>query len=136
MTLYNLRTALDGYRITKWDSDMNPESSYLIGGADHTDRVECECPAGSRSTCRHRQMLQDLIPLVDTEFFWDFERHYACDANGMRAPLQPHSPTVTTPDFDSGDGGSIPPAAANIEDWSDVPTGEEALTPSTPWRRI
>ena len=31
MTLYNLRSADGDYRITKFDSGLNPESSYLIG---------------------------------------------------------------------------------------------------------
>ena len=83
MTLYNLKSALDDYRITKFTPDLDVESSYLIGG----DPVECECPAGTRPTCRHRQMLPDLLPLVDTEFFWDFERRTCVNSDGIACDL-------------------------------------------------
>ena len=139
MTFYNLKTALDDYRITKFTTDLEVESSYIISHSfDQAGRrvVECECPAGTRPTCRHRQMFSDLIPIVDTEFFWDFERHMSVDANGnpsrvtvAEPALEPHSPTATTPDFDSGDGGSTPPAVAS--------TNPARVTlPSATWRRI
>ena len=135
MTLYNLRTVLDDYRITKFTPDLDVESSYLIGA--HPPH-ECGCPAGTRQTCRHRQMLADLLPLVDTQFFWDFEHNMIVDVDGdqvtyleleeakavndmIQLALQPHSITVNAPDFDSGDGGSTPPAVA---------------TPAISWRRI
>ena len=131
MIFYNLRTAPDGYRITKFDADLNPESSYLIGPGPAGGLPECTCPAGTQPTCRHRQMWTSILPLVNTAFFWDFERSMIVDGDGdpvsyleleeAKAELQPHSPTVTTPNFDSGDGGSIPPAVA---------------TPATSWRRI
>jgi len=80
MAIYNLRSALDDYRITKFTSDLDVESSYIIGtNPPH----ECECPAGVRPSCRHRQMLPHLLPLVDTEFFWDFERRLCVDASGF-----------------------------------------------------
>lgn len=84
MTLYSLRTALDDYRITKFDADLNVESSYIISASPPH---ECECPAGVRPTCRHRQMLPDLLPLVDTEYLWDFDRRLAVDANGNVQPI-------------------------------------------------
>jgi len=70
MTLYNCRHSGDQYRITKFDSDMNPEGSYL------TTLEECECPAGVRPTCRHRQMLPKFIARghVGDEWFFDFDR--------------------------------------------------------------
>jgi len=70
MTLYNCRHSGDQYRITKFDSDMNPQGSYL------TSLEECECPAGVRPTCRHRQMLPKFIARghVGDEWFLDFDR--------------------------------------------------------------
>jgi hypothetical protein len=69
MTLYNLRSDGDGYRITKFDNDLNVESSYLL--SEHA----CECPAGHRSSCRHRQMLPHMLAagLADSAGFYDFE---------------------------------------------------------------
>jgi len=68
--LYNCRHSSDQYRITKFDSDMNPQGSYL------TSLEECECPAGVRPTCRHRQMLPKFIARghVGDEWFFDFDR--------------------------------------------------------------
>lgn len=76
-TLYNLHTDGDQYRITKF-VDGNPESSYL------TTHSECQCPAGHRHTCRHRQMLPEMLAagLENSHFFWDFDRHMAFDISG------------------------------------------------------
>lgn len=69
MTLYNLRTDGDNYRITKFTNDLDVESSYL------TSHNECACPAGHRPTCRHRQMLPTMLAanLCDSGGFYDFE---------------------------------------------------------------
>src|SRR5260221_3506240 len=68
--LYNCRHSGDQYRITKFDSDMNPQGSYLLS------LEECECPAGVRPMCRHRQMLPKFIARghVGDEWFFDFDR--------------------------------------------------------------
>jgi hypothetical protein len=89
MTLYNLRSALDDYRVTKFTKDLDVESSYLIGNLGYTisGAFECECPAGSRSTCRHRQMLKDLLLIVDTAFFWNFEQRMYTDSDGAQVTL-------------------------------------------------
>lgn len=71
--LYSLRTdgqsnAVGGYRITKF-VDGEVESSYLV----HQD--SCECPAGHRHTCRHRQMLPQMLAhgICNTHFFFAFD---------------------------------------------------------------
>jgi hypothetical protein len=69
-SLYNCRHDGDQYRVTKFDEDMNVESSYL------TDGVECDCPAGVRPTCRHRQMLPKFLARehVGDEWMFDYDR--------------------------------------------------------------
>lgn len=69
-SLYNCRHDGDQYRISKFDTDWNVEASYLC------DLVACECPAGHRPSCRHRQMLPKFIQrnYVGTAFFFDFDR--------------------------------------------------------------
>lgn len=69
-SLYNCKHSGDQYRISKFDSDFNLEASYLC------DLVTCECPAGHRPSCRHRQMLPKFIQrnYVGTEYFFDFDR--------------------------------------------------------------
>lgn len=77
-TLYNLHTDGDEYRITKF-VDGEVESSYL------TSIMECECPAGHRPSCRHRQMLPQLLAegIANTHWFWNFDLHRVVDFNGM-----------------------------------------------------
>jgi hypothetical protein len=69
-SLYNCRHDGDQYRISKFDPDFNVESSYLC------TLTECECPAGHRPTCRHRQMLPRFLQRehVGDEWFYDFDR--------------------------------------------------------------
>ena len=68
--LYNCRTDGDQYRITKFTSDLDVESSYLC------TETECECPAGHRPTCRHREMLPKFIHRdhINDEWFFDYDR--------------------------------------------------------------
>lgn len=70
MTLYNCQHAGDEYRITKFDAFGNVESSYLC------TESECDCPAGVRPTCRHRQMLPQFIRhgAVNTGWQLDYDR--------------------------------------------------------------
>lgn len=65
--LYNLRHDGDQYRVTKFDADLNVESSYLMTAE------ECTCPAGVRTTCRHRQMFPFLLSKIDSAAFYEFE---------------------------------------------------------------
>ena len=69
-TLYNCHTDGDQYRITKFDSFGNVESTYLC------TVDECECPAGFRPSCRHRHMLPRFIAkeAVNSFYFYDYDR--------------------------------------------------------------
>lgn len=70
MSLYNCKEQGANYQVTKFTPDLEVESSYL------TSTDSCECPAGHRHTCRHRQML----PLFEQkgatrgQWFLDFDR--------------------------------------------------------------
>jgi hypothetical protein len=78
ITLYNLHTDGSGHRITKF-VDGEVESSYL------TSHEACECPAGHRASCRHRQMLPQLLAegIANTHWFWNFDLHRVVDFDGM-----------------------------------------------------
>lgn len=114
MTLYNLRSSDGDYRITKFDTGMNPESSYI------TSYELCECPAGVRPSCRHRQMLPQMLAhnLLDSPDFWDFE-------NGM-----------IVPGFEGDDGGDIEGTESErVPEWSNGPdckSGASSLVGSNP----
>jgi len=115
MTLYNLHTDGDQYRITKLTNDLEVESSYLMTAA------ECECPAGHRPTCRHRQMFADLLPLCDTMWFWDFKRKAVVDIHGFAKAIYD---TAIDAAFTAAEGLPAEPATL------------EPATPSRPWRRL
>lgn len=68
--LYNCRRQGDRYRVTKFDDDMNVESSYLC------TTTECDCPAGKRPMCRHREMLPAFIQRghIDDGWMFDYDR--------------------------------------------------------------
>lgn len=61
LNFYNCRFAPPGYRITKFDSEYNVEGTYLVQPREGTHGWTCECPAGHRPTCRHRDMLPKFI---------------------------------------------------------------------------
>ncbi len=70
MSLYNCKADGDHWRITKFTPDLEVESSYLVSAE------ACDCPAGHRHTCRHRQMLPlfESKPATRGQFFLDFDR--------------------------------------------------------------
>lgn len=74
MSLYSAKSVDDVIRITKFDEDLDVESSYI------TTRSTCECPAGARDTCRHRQMFSEFSSTnrINTTWFldWDHRRWY------------------------------------------------------------
>lgn len=67
--LYSCRHDGDLYRISKFN-DGNVESSYL------TDGSACDCPAGQRRVCRHREMLPLFIRRGAVNSGWqlDYDR--------------------------------------------------------------
>jgi hypothetical protein len=85
MILYNLKTdGINLFRITKFDDDMNMESSYLVG---HT---VCECPQGHKPTCRHRKMLPLMLDRIDTPWFYCFDDGLWYDPLGTQLADQDH----------------------------------------------
>ena len=79
MTLYSAKTSDGSFRITKFDGDLNPEASYL------TSPEACECPAGVRPTCRHRQMLPEFLArdAVDSPLFLDWDKRQWVDTSSI-----------------------------------------------------
>lgn len=76
-SLYNCRSRRDGaFSITKFDEDLNPVSTYaLVPTRDNPNAMICECPASSRKSCRHRDMLPMFLAAgrVDTGWVLDWD---------------------------------------------------------------
>lgn len=108
--LYNCHTDGDEYRITKF-SDGEVESSYLCS----TD--ECQCPAGSQPTCRHRQMLPMFLNrgAVDTFWFLDWDRK-GWVSNEPAELLETR--LATKPILDE------PKPKSDLQRWSDIISGK------------
>lgn len=123
-TLYSLRTDGPAYRITKF-TDGDVESTYL------TDGITCECPAGPRPSCRHRQMLPTMLAagIANTHWFMDWDRHGAIvDFNGASKRLYDQLAAAA-------EIGNIKPNSPNPPN---PPTPQDTAPPSNKpgWRRI
>jgi len=106
MTLYNLKFADGQWRITKFTNDLEVESSYI------TSINECECPAGNRPTCRHRQMLPKMLNVgaEDSGMFYDFERDQFLE---LITDPEDTQPVIVSPMEDElEDEPELPPQAA------------------------
>jgi hypothetical protein len=109
MILYNLRRCAHGYMIAKFSEDFNVEGVYElvpIGPVPTATKANpnpiaphsCSCPAGPRPTCRHRHMLPIMVPKVDTDNFYCYEK------NIWARPLAVHRDAV--------EETKVPPKAA------------------------
>jgi len=129
-TLYSLRTHLtangDRYFITKF-VDGEVESAYAC------TPIECECPAGVRPSCRHRQMLPQMLAhgLVNTHWFWDFDRGYACDFQGGSKWLADQLVAGLAEEETAEDAPAVGEALLVTED-----TAPPAPTTRNGWRRM
>lgn len=77
MSLYNLKTTSLGWQITKFDSDLNVQSSYAVTA------TTCECPQGIKPTCRHRKMLPLIRDRANSAWFFNFEQGQWVDPTGQ-----------------------------------------------------
>lgn len=131
MTLYNLKHDGDQYRITKFTSDLEVKSSYLLSQDRESGTMECDCPAGHHYSCRHRQMFPDLLPIVDTEAFWHYETKTCVNADGTNYIRGGFSDDIQAFTFDE-------PAIIHNAIAEAVGEPEAILPPTIPssWRRI
>lgn len=72
--LYNCKTTRNGWRMTKFDENIDPVegSSYEMHYMDGV--LHCSCPAMARHTCRHRVMFPmfQLADKIDGTWFLEF----------------------------------------------------------------
>lgn len=128
-SLYNCKAEIDRdgathYRITKFNADLEVESSY------RTTSVSCECPGFERrQRCRHTEMLPSFIRAgaIAGQWFYDYDTKGWFRAQAEvefepkadlppcppMAEIPPDSVAVSTGDFDSPSVGSNPARATN-----------------------
>lgn len=143
IALYNCCTQInkDGeqlYKITKF-TDGDVESSYI------TTRSTCNCPAGQRPTCRHRQMLPAFLNLgvVNTQWFIEWDNPLAtivvCDFQGnlrsvatpdLAAPACPPNPEPAL------SGEIITPNQQTTRDLAVQILAKDITPPAKSWRRL
>ena len=146
--LYSLRTKIDRdgtqhYRLTKF-LDGEVESSY------HVSREQCECPAGQRPTCRHRQMLPHMLnaSIANTHWFYDHDHGgQVVDFEGMSREAYERAAREAPPlrfDMDYTNSVGHSPAADALQPAPEgllAPSPEQlaptpTLQPIHPWRRL
>ena len=64
------------YEVLKFDQDLNFIEQYYITDVGDAGAMVCNCPAGSRSTCRHRKMVRifQAEERVNTNWFYNFDK--------------------------------------------------------------
>lgn len=78
MILYNLKDGPNNdFIITKFDDDMNVESSYNVS------QVGCTCPQGHKPVCRHRKMLPLMVDRLNSAWFYCFDDKQWYDPTGL-----------------------------------------------------
>ena len=113
MILYSCKSSFeqpDSYIITKFDDDLNVESSYT------TNLYSCDCPAGVRPSCRHRLMLPHFLAQArqDTDWFFCYDDQTW------------HQP------FEGMDANDDPEVGADAASRVPAPTGEVVIAPASP----
>lgn len=103
--LYNCKQIEFAWRITKFDNDMNVESSYL------TTAESCECPQGAKPTCRHRKMLPAFLEHkhVGDGWFYNYDTrqwHNLTKAEGPTPSGNPSTDTLDELDIRDMKGGA------------------------------
>lgn len=101
-SLYNCRHSGDQYRISKFSSHFDLEASYLV------DATACECPAGHRPICRHREMLPKFINRghIGDEWFFDHDRGGWVQGEALLGQMAEIDPLASA--------ASTPPSIANL----------------------
>lgn len=108
--LYQLQTGAESYIVQKYDSiGMEMLSQYIMPiieagydeGGDFEIQVSCTCPRGLAPSCRHRDMLPKLLPIIDQpgQFYcFGHDRYVRIEGGEMRVGLtsspEPMQPTL------------------------------------------
>lgn len=91
-TFYKLHSlqsdgARPNYRITKFDEDLNVESSYMMNymPSSNGGYYDCQCPA-SKFDCRHKAIQKEIemADKVDSEQYFCFETRVFKNAEEIR----------------------------------------------------
>jgi hypothetical protein len=125
MTLYSMRSP---DIITKFDRDGNVESSY------HCSGDTCDCPAGQRPTCRHRQMWPVLRRIVDSHWFldWGNKRDNDWDIVDFKGIPKSHYDRLMLAELDTP---RVIYVNHTVRTEADLLTGPPVV-PAKSWRRI
>lgn len=92
MALYSLRTTTEGWRIAKFDKDINPLSTYNL--RVDGENIACECPQSSRGHCRHIDIFNEffLRDRINSGWFYDIDDdmwHPPIDSGEVPSPPDP-----------------------------------------------
>jgi hypothetical protein len=73
MNLYSIKTTDRGWRVTKFDRDLNVTACYRL-----TEKGQCDCPQAlnRHQACRHQAILKQFqqTKRLDSDWMLDFDR--------------------------------------------------------------
>lgn len=125
-SLYSLRTTPSGHRITKFDENLNVESSYDIHTIDGV--LHCNCPQQAKPTCRHRKMFNEVLAHVDSNWLYNYDKH---EWRQFVGPLNDESDEPTTEAYaDALVSEALPP-----NEGGGVPSPLAPTSPPSTFRR-
>lgn len=129
MPLYNVKSQMPNeFVVTKFDDDLNVESSYLL--ISNSDGLVCECPAGVRPSCRHRDMLPLFVKYNRVNSGWVIDWDGGKEWRQYVGPIgEPESETIEP--IEEMLGEITDPAGGYVPFASDTPTP----TVDTPFKR-
>jgi len=74
--IHSIEGAGKSVRVTKFNADIEPESSYVMNHIDNPEGgfYDCQCPA-SKFDCRHKDILKRIkaADKIDSDLFFCFE---------------------------------------------------------------
>ena len=111
--VYSVRTEGGGYRVTKFNAELNPVSFYHL--EDDGETVTCNCPQSNRGPCRHIDILDafGLYPeRVDAGWF------YCLDTRDWFSPVAQEvgvNPPAAAPDPEVVGSATPPSGSVPIE---------------------
>lgn len=115
MNLYSLRSADGEWRITKFNEDLEMESSYIVSTEG------CECPqwTSRERQCRHMKMLPMMLERADSPWFFCYEDAQWYDPTGEAQRDEPLPEDVVAGQSGSGVASDAIPRGVIVVGLSD-----------------
>jgi hypothetical protein len=86
---YTIKSHSEGWTVHKVSMDFEPQGGYKV--SDRSGRLECECFASNKHTCRHRDMVRMYKANLEFRAKVDQGSLYNFDKDKWLAPIKQES---------------------------------------------